>query len=293
MQKAQYKNFLIQTQSWYAFQMLASKTDDQTFTCSPAFVEKVVALRSGKGVLQLTLILAIHALKAKRLTMDLRVSMHREDHIIGTWKDEQGTLRTVILSEISLGWIRQHCPEFAIRFGNRVFDGFGFSELDCSGYLDWHFGDTIEKILRGVGPDDAPNRPLAMPRETMKSSWFDGKYQGMDAYLIPRGYLPRQHEEKWHVFEQDGRLRFHRSWTGIAIFDVEMQYVRDDLFLGSFYVNRIPSNYGAAEATHDRAMLEYLINVLLLRKPADFPSESRGDSANALEQWSAVGINGI
>ncbi len=57
--------------------------------------------------------------------------------------------------------------------------------------------------------------------------------------------------------------------------------------------NAEPPKVAAAKAGYGRAMLDNFINVLLSRKPAELPNKNADDSAKALKQWSAEGVNAI
>ena len=286
------EKFSVKPGYWYAYQSIGASANDEVFSCTPAYVEAVDALKSGKGILRLTLILAIHPVRAARYVRDLWIVSHLSDHLVATWKDDRDIVRTIVVSALSTGWIPQHCPQFASRFGNVVFNGIGFSSLDCIEYLEWHFGKRSESILFGVGKFDAPNPALDMPRENTKVLGFFKQYDPFDAYLIRRGVLPCQMEDKWHVYAKGDHLYFHRSWTGICIYDASIQQEGDKLELTSFTVHRKPGQYSKTDDEYEVAMLNYLVSVLLLHIPAEFPCKSDDPAMGALEAWSAVGISG-
>ena len=58
-------------------------------------------------------------------------------------------------------------------------------------------------------------------------------------------------------------------------------------------LNRDPDQYRCTDDLYDAKMILYLINVLLLRRPAKFPSKSKDRKRRALEMWSQVGRAGL
>ncbi len=53
--------------------------------------------------------------------------------------------------------------------------------------------------------------------------------------------------------------------------------------------NRDPEQYTQTDDQQDAALISYLIDVLLLQKAAEFPSEERSPEKKALMNWSMVG----
>jgi hypothetical protein len=54
-------------------------------------------------------------------------------------------------------------------------------------------------------------------------------------------------------------------------------------------VNRDPDQYLETDDQRDAALISYLIDVLLLRQRADFPSDEPSGEKRALMNWSEVG----
>ena len=111
--------------------------------------------------------------------------------------------------------------------------------------------------------------------------------------MIRRGVVPREMEDKWFVYWKDGALHFHRSWTGFCVFEVRFACGEQGAVAVEAVVNRDAEQYGSTDDERDAKMVEYLINVLLLRRPAKFPSMWTSKSKAALEQWSVVGRAGL
>jgi hypothetical protein len=99
--------------------------------------------------------------------------------------------------------------------------------------------------------------------------------------------IPEEMEDKWFVYEDGGRLFFHRSWTGICIYEVVFRKTPAGHEVAEAWVNRDPEQYTAVDDEYDARLLSWLIDVLLLKRPAPWPDSSSGDEP--LRQWSLVG----
>lgn len=86
--------------------------------------------------------------------------------------------------------------------------------------------DAVEKVASAIPYKEHPNvQPedwqelKAMPeRQTVlyPKLWFNPD----EMVKIRRGFFPTVMEQKWFLYFTGDRLRMHRSWTGILIFDV-------------------------------------------------------------------------
>ena len=103
------------------------------------------------------------------------------------------------------------------------------------------------------------------------------------------GLVPGQMEDKWFVYWQDDALYFHRSWTGFCVYVVRFEADGDSCRMVEADLNRERSEYGQTDDEHDAAMISYLIDVLLLEREADFPTDAADPGEAALQQWSEVG----
>ena len=84
------------------------------------------------------------------------------------------------------------------------------------------------------------------------------------------------------------RLLFRRSWTGILIYDVEAYWRANRLYLGAVRVNRNVKQYTETDDAYDKALLQYLIDVILRGVPAEFPLKN-DTIPEVLQAWSAAG----
>jgi hypothetical protein len=113
-------------------------------------------------------------------------------------------------------------------------------------------------------------------------------YSKKDQQKIVKGLVPKVMEDKWFVYFDGGVLNFHRSWTGFCVYRVYAHDSGEMFTLTHADVNREQSQYKETNDEIDRQMISYLIDVLLLRKPARFPYNNSNDE-QSLKIWSSVG----
>jgi 8-oxo-dGTP pyrophosphatase MutT (NUDIX family) len=108
---------------------------------------------------------------------------------------------------------------------------------------------------------------------------------------LRRGFIPEAMEEKWFVYYEDQTLFFHRSWTGVCIYQARVQELGDGGGqLISAVVNRDPEQYTATDDAHDVRLLLYLIDGILLGQFVPFPTTPDADEqTGALQAWSMAG----
>lgn len=118
---------------------------------------------------------------------------------------------------------------------------------------------------------------------------LDGRFSSREMDRIRRGLIPEQMEDKWFVYWQSDVLFFHRSWTGFCIYVVRFVWENDTCRMVEAEVNRDPEQYSNLNDDHDAKMISYLIDVVLLGKHADFPSDEQDPQKAMLQQWSQIG----
>lgn len=230
------------------------------FGASPVFVEKVVPLKTGKGLLKLEFVQAIHPIASSRREVTLQVLFRTEDRLVGELKYLEGMSRTIVLTAVDVDWLRQHCAVF-IRRHQYIHWLSRDPELL---YPDTLFGRTPEAILRG-----APEYSLeASPPMPEKSSFsLDQSYHPFDSWMIARGFGPTAMEHNWYIFMKTGRLLFYLIWSGALIYDVEAVWHGSRLHLGE---TRVRLDASTPDFHFDQGLLEELIRDTLLGGYAEF-----------------------
>lgn len=110
-----------------------------------------------------------------------------------------------------------------------------------------------------------------------------------DVERMRAGLVPQQMEDKWFIFWEDGSLYFHRSWTGFCLYILRFQQTGDAWSAVECTINREPEQYSATDDDYDLRMLSFLIDCLLLGRPAAFPSKQSDPGMAALEEWHIIG----
>ena len=264
------------------------------FGASPVFVEQVAPLKSGKGLLRLTFVQAIHPVAARKREVIIKVLSRTDDHLVGTVKNDDGTIRTAILAAPEYGWLETYCPLLTKRRPPSsppfiIVDGPPLPGPTAVEYLESTFGRTPADVLRGAHRESFGEAHPPMPERNSVFSLGE-TYNPFDSWMITRGFVPTAMEEKWFVYMENGRLLFRRSWTGNLIYDVEATWRGDQLYLGLARVNRDAEQYGETDDDYDRRLLTYLIAAVLLGENASFPiKEIAAPEQAALQAWSLAG----
>jgi hypothetical protein len=88
---------------------------------------------------------------------------------------------------------------------------------------------------------------------------------------IKRGMIPGEMEDKWFIFFEEPWLYFHRSWTGLGVYGVEFRTSDHGASVVASWVGGSAGPHVEPSRDYHRAMLRFLIDALLLGKPASFP----------------------
>ncbi|WP_312669048.1 NUDIX hydrolase [Stutzerimonas nitrititolerans] len=105
-----------------------------------------------------------------------------------------------------------------------------------------------------------PAARVTVPLET--------RYSLQEMATIVRGFVPTEMEEKWFIFYEDGVLHCHRSWTGICIFRVHFRPCDSGWQAWQVEINRHSGQYTATDEREDLALLDMIIEQLLIFCPA-------------------------
>jgi hypothetical protein len=124
---------------------------------------------------------------------------------------------------------------------------------------------------RAADRDSWKNQPLPSQSATLS---LNATYTLHDYERIKRGLIPAEMEDKWFIFFDDDIGFFHRSWTGVCIYEVVFQSTDQSVAVQSAKVNRDPEQYRSDDIDHDCELLRFLIDNLLLGKNTPFPLPS-------------------
>jgi hypothetical protein len=97
---------------------------------------------------------------------------------------------------------------------------------------------------------------------------------------ISLGLIPHAMEDKWFIFLEEDRLFFHRSWTGLCVYEVRLERKGGEHVVAEAFVNQHPEQYKESNVEYAAAILNFLVENFLLGKripfplPADLPPEN-------------------
>ncbi len=103
--------------------------------------------------------------------------------------------------------------------------------------------------------------PLLFHREFMPEEY--------DRLII--GLIPGGMDEKWFIFLENDWLYFHRSWTGVCIYQLRLEKKENKYVVAEAWVQRDQDKYKETDLAYDAAILSFLINNFLLGKQTPFP----------------------
>lgn len=113
--------------------------------------------------------------------------------------------------------------------------------------------ETIKKAQKG----DWKTNPMPEKREifSMSLSLSEKEYE-----ILQYGLIPQEMEDKWFLYFEDDTLYFHRSWTGICVYEVHFS---EDHQSAKVIVNRDPDQYRQQDPEQDKAVIQILISGLV------------------------------
>ena len=241
---------------------------------SPVLVTAVTPLKTGKSLLEISYVRPFRPVEAAKEVRRLKVVLRGGDHFVGSELTADGTTRLVLLTPLTTDWLRGLCPQLCERRSwlpsNLI--AVGYTEPDPTGpdYAAILFGETLEDVLSGAREDSFGCEKPPMP-EKKSMLMLDATLNPFESWLVWRGRVPKVMEEKWFVYQRGGRLLFRRSWTGILVYEVEVQWRGDRLHLGQAWANRDREQYVVTDDAYDRALLCWTIDVVLRSVPSEYP----------------------
>ena len=135
---------------------------------------------------------------------------------------------------------------------------------------------------------DWTTHPLPENHAELTVNW---SYSAEEVRRLKEGLIPELMEDKWFVFHEEGKLFFHRSWTGFCVYEVEITEIEAGIRIERFKVSRDLEQYRPSSDEFDINLLRYLIDHLLLGKEVPFPQlpALQGSVHQALSRHHNVG----
>jgi len=110
------------------------------------------------------------------------------------------------------------------------------------------------------------------PPEQMASLPYARRFSHEEFARIQRGVVPQEMEDKWFIYTEGLTTYFHRSWTGVCVFQVQFEPCETGYVATSTLVNRDPTQYKEGDGydeAEDRHLLDFVINVVVLQQDPD------------------------
>lgn len=82
--------------------------------------------------------------------------------------------------------------------------------------------------------------------------------------LIKLGFIPETMEDKWFICFEGDWLYFHRSWTGICIYQARLEALNNSYKIAEVWVNRDMRYYKNIDDEYDATSVIKLIERFLL-----------------------------
>lgn len=113
-------------------------------------------------------------------------------------------------------------------------------------------------------------RTLPFPN-SVKELAYKREFPQKQLEKIKLGFEPNVMEEKWFVYFEDNTLNFHRSWTGLKIYEVVFSSAELEGKAIKAFVNNDPSEYVPNNDEYETKMINFLIDSILLEQEVPFP----------------------
>ncbi|MER9268440.1 MULTISPECIES: hypothetical protein [unclassified Mesorhizobium] len=89
-------------------------------------------------------------------------------------------------------------------------------------------------------------------------------YSDAEGEKIRLGHVPRDMDDKWFIFFENGWLYFHRSWTGACIYGVRLEGSPNGIRVTDAWVSGDKEWYQSPGPEHDARLIQQLISGRLL-----------------------------
>ncbi|MCQ2480294.1 MAG: hypothetical protein MJ120_06585 [Clostridia bacterium] len=86
------------------------------------------------------------------------------------------------------------------------------------------------------------------------------KFSDENIARLKKGHLPEEMEDRWLYYYEDGKVYFHRSWSGICVYIVELNY-RHNKHLVT--VNRDENQYSNTDIDEDIETINELLDIYI------------------------------
>lgn len=255
--------------SWYGWQVLDGRSPvAPPWNASPIFIKSVKPLKTGRGELAVEFIAALRHLRPIQANAVFRIEHHTTNVITGTWRERDAEC-VVAITHATMDWLTQYCapllqgrPPYALIDHGVLSTGYE--------YLETLFGKDEVSVLSAPSIDaflvDAAARPTRVERHNLPH-----RYEGMDAWLVIRGFAPAAMEQKWCVRSEERgglmALAIYRSWTGFPVWRWTYEVTATGIEFSTVEIGDNPDFYTPSPWPRERHMLRAVVEDVLLGRP--------------------------
>jgi hypothetical protein len=122
------------------------------------------------------------------------------------------------------------------------------------------------------------NSPMSEQRAPLA---YQARFSAEEIVELARGFIPREMEDKWFIFQEGEWLYFHRSWTGLGVYAVRLREENGGGVIAEAWVARDAQHSTPSADERDVGVLRFLVDRLLLGRRV--PPPDVGPTASGVE----------
>ena len=103
--------------------------------------------------------------------------------------------------------------------------------------------------------------PLTYETTSLNIKLTEREFQ---AVLI--GFLPKDTDDRWFMYVNEGWINLHRSWTGHCIFRIKFEVMDAGWLLNELQVNRDHNQYKSTNIKADKNEAESVLRYLIKKR---------------------------
>lgn len=100
---------------------------------------------------------------------------------------------------------------------------------------------------------------------------FEKTFTDEEFERISFGRIPEGMDDKWFIYHEEDIVYFHRSWTGLCVYMMEVEKAGDGYAVRNAWANKDPEELKETNDEYDAGVMNWIIDFLMLDKPAKFP----------------------
>jgi len=84
-----------------------------------------------------------------------------------------------------------------------------------------------------------------------------------DYQALLSGFLPRDMDDRWFMYANEGYVYLHRSWTGHCIFRLKIEVIKEECLLTELQINRDTNQYKSTNVEADKMEVDSIVSYLI------------------------------